>query len=338
MTTTNDDLSPFQPSFSATELMAIKPPKMIIDGLFGIGDILLLHGTEECFKSVFVLQLAESLATGRPFLRQWTIGRPGKVGIVETEMHPAGLGERLRGMFSEGDAPENLSFMHPDVLSKWRRRGLDQKFDLIERWIKLTGVEFLLLDTVNDFFRAKDDPSSEPIAGKFFDNLRNLKLQGAVCVRHDRKSHEADKEMHSNERIRGSAEFKEDPEVILHLNRQDRRTHEVAFEVGKLRYGRKPPSAKLWFDVKDFRLTPLPPVVAVLEDGQLTRQEVLTQCAARFGLGQSKTDEMLRALQNNIREVQVGHAKAFRIIKESLVDVDWGPLVGGSQGEKYKIV
>ena len=49
------------------ELAKKSPPKPIIQGLLNEGDILLLHGTEESFKSVFVVQCAEAIATGTPF-------------------------------------------------------------------------------------------------------------------------------------------------------------------------------------------------------------------------------------------------------------------------------
>jgi AAA domain len=87
------------------------PPEAIIDGLLNVGSTLLLHGNEENFKSIFVLQLAESLTSGTPLLRRWAIPKLRTVGIVDTEMNAASLGVRLQRMFPSGDTPERMLFL-----------------------------------------------------------------------------------------------------------------------------------------------------------------------------------------------------------------------------------
>jgi len=234
------------------------PPEPMIQGLLNNGDILLLHGSEESFKSVFVLQMAESLSKAADLLSYWKIPKARRVGVIETEIHEVMLGERLSKMFPAGNPPEGLLFMRESALRDWRRLGLRMKFESIQEWIGENRIEALMIDTANDFFRGPDNPSDERNVGQFFDELRNLNVGARIIVRHDRKkSLEAGVEMSSNESIRGSAEWKEDPEAIIALERQDRRTHEVSLEVGKLRYGRKPESFALWFDARTFRLTPL---------------------------------------------------------------------------------
>src|SRR5436305_1252307 len=82
-------------------------------------------------------------------------------------------------------------------------------------------------------------------------------------VRHDHKPKAEDQMSgNTNDRIRGSSEWKEDPETILFLDRRDRRVGKIVLEVGKLRYGVKPPPIELWFDQRSFRLDPLPPVIS----------------------------------------------------------------------------
>lgn len=185
------------------------PPEPIIDGLQNVGDILLLHGTEESFKSVLVVQMAESIAVGTRFLRIWDVPRPRTVGIIETEMHEAMLGTRLSQMFPDGNAPERMCFLGADVLRDWRRlKTLAGKFQLIREWIEQEGIEVLLIDTANDFFRGDNNPSDESIVGSFFDEVRNLDTKACILVRHDRKRRTDD--IHggsSNEQIRGSSEW-----------------------------------------------------------------------------------------------------------------------------------
>jgi hypothetical protein len=200
-------------------------------------------------------------------------------------MHEVMLGERLAKMFPAGDPPENLLFMGENALRDWRRLGLRAKFEFIQKWIAEKRIDVLMIDAANDFFRGSENPSDERSVGQFFDELRNLQVGARMIVRHDRKRNpELDSGGCSSERIRGSAEWKEDPEAIMAVERKDRRTHEVSLEVGKLRYGMKPEPFALWFDVKTFRLTPLPPVVEILSDcGAHSRQSIVDECQERFG-------------------------------------------------------
>ena len=305
------------------------PPEPIITGLMNVGDILLIHGTEECFKSIFVVQMAEAIATATPLVRYWNVPHPYVVGVINTEMHEAMLGIRLKAMFPAGDAPTNMRFLGAEAMHRWRRNTtIAGKFTLISQWIRQEGIQVLLIDTANDFFRAASNPSDETAVGGFFDQLRNLELKATGAVRHDRK-HKGDDQFFgdsSNDRIRGSGEWKEDPEAILFLERLDRRTHSVRFEVGKLRYGSKPELLTLWFDAECFRLIPLPPVIAVLEAGPKSRQEVLTECEIRFGLSERKVDEMLGEHKQFLRESQQGHHKVFEIDWDRADGEAWFPF------------
>jgi AAA domain len=311
-------------------LAKTSPPKPIIEGLLNEGDILLLHGTEESFKSVMIVQCAESIAMGTRFLRKWPVRGQRRVGVIETEMHEVMMGERLTRMFSGTNHPEHMYFMSEELLIKWRRQDLDGKFQLIKEWVKQEDIEVLIIDTANDFFRGLDSPSEERVVGKFFDELRRLQLKGRIIVRHDRKRREVDDSSHSNELIRGSSEWKEDPEAIIHLKRIDKRTNEVQFEVGKLRYGVKPEPCNLWFDARCFRLVPLPPVIAVLEAGVKTREELLTECK-QFGLAERSIDAQISQNKQYLKEQNRGHQKTLEIDPTACRSADWfSNLEGGA--------
>jgi hypothetical protein len=272
-----------------------------------------------------MLQVAESLALGAPLLRSWPVVRPRIVGVIETELHEAMLGDRLANMFRGMTPPEGIRFLGSGAMHQWRRaKTLEAKFRIIRTWIHQEQIDVLLIDTANDFFRGDSNPNDETKVGEFFDEIRNLQIAGCGMVRHDRKQ-KADviAFAHTNESIRGSAEWKEDPEAILNLERLDRRTHEVRLEIGKLRYGRKPEPMPLWFDAASFRLIPLPPVIGALETGPKLRQELLADCRERFGLGDRKTDEMLAEQRPFLRERQVGHQREFEIDRELAVEAPW---------------
>ncbi len=233
-------------------------------------------------------------------------------------------------MFPNGDPPAGITFLDEEALRNFRRQDLQGKFRVIEQWVRDDGIEVLMIDTANDFFRGDENPSAETAVGGFFDQLRNLALPACILVRHDRKRRAEDEESgNSNERIRGSAEFKEDPEVILYLKRTDRRTNEVRFEVGKLRYGSRPEPLTLWFDAGCFRLTPLPPVIAVLESGSKSRQEIITDSHSRFDLEERKVDQMLDQQNHFLQREQVGHERRYQIDPDHCADAPWYPFLNG---------
>jgi hypothetical protein len=189
------------------------------------------------------------------------------------------------------------------------------------------SLEVLMIDTANDFFRGQENPSDERSVGEFFDLLRNLSPSATVLVRHDRKKKDIDADSHSNELIRGSAEWKEDPETILSIRRTDKRTNEVEIEVGKLRYGVKPPLIQAWFDSDCFRLTPLPPVVAILEAGLKTRHQILTECKRRFGVEERLAAAMLGNERAYLNEARQGHNATFELDPATSVEAPWSSFL-----------
>jgi RecA-family ATPase len=310
-------------SRSATDLIRLAkehPPVPIVQGLLNEEEILLLHGSEDSYKSFFVLQVADSIASGRS-LFAWDVPQARRVGVIETELNEASLGERLARIFPGNGAPENLRFLSEGGLRDWKRLSLLRKIAFAQRWVQSEGIQVLMIDTANDFFRGADNASQERSVGQFFDELRAIEVDARLIVRHDRKKN--DNGGNPNDRIRGASEWKEDPEVIVSLKREDRRTNEVVLSVDKQRYGRKPDALTLWFDTEVFRLDGLPPVIDVLWSGKQSRREILEACHKRFSLGQRKVDDMLAHEREFLREQPEGREKYFEIDLEKVPEACW---------------
>lgn len=298
----------------------MKEPDALIENLLYVGNVVLLHGAEESFKSIFIAQFAESLTTAQPFLRTYKIPHPFKVGLVETEIDGAFLGTRLRKMFPSGPPP-NLFIASNNALKDFRRAvNIHKKLLWLREFIDQTHLDILIIDVVNDFFRGDESTSKEQDVGKLFEGLRSMDLKAILLVRHDKKfqyNAAGYEPPSSNEHIRGSGEWKEDPELILWLHRLDKRTNDAEMEVGKMRYGRKPEvnPMPMWFDAGTFRMTPLPPLIALLEEGPKTRETLLTEAKQRFQVGQVKLDSYIRKATEAkwVLERQVGHQKEFAL-------------------------
>ena len=288
------------------------PPEPVIDGLLCVGDVCVVHGEEESFNSALILQIAESIASGKPLLRRWKVPKPRKVGIVETELHPAQLGARFEVMF--GTQPPRDLLIYGNMDGFRCAPTLRKRVSLIGQWAHHEELEVLLLDTANDFFRGESaKPNDETVVAAFFEQLRVIPRTWGL-VRHDHKPRPEDAVGgNANNRIRGFGEWKEDPEVILYLRRPDRRLNKAVLEVGKLRYGPKPEPLELCFDAGTLRLTPLSPVIALMEEGPMSRPRLLSQAKERFGLGQRELDDQVAEFRPFLKETRHGHTKVFEI-------------------------
>jgi hypothetical protein len=313
-------------TLSAADLIQLAqehPPQPLVDGLLTIGDILLVHGPEESFKSVFVVQIAESIATGNPLFNTFGVPHPKRVGVIETEIHEPMLGRRLARMYPDGNPPQNLCFLSANSMRGWRRLDMRNKFDFIKRWVDQQRISVLVIDIATDFFRGDDNPSDERDAGGFFDEVRNMGMAGCILVRHNRKRRDSDHDAYPNEAIRGSAEWKEDPEAIVGLTRVDKRTNKVVWEVGKLRYAGKPDPLDLWFDADCFRLTPLPPVVEVLLRGAKTRTELVADFQRRFGIQERLADTMVTEQAPYLTQAQRVHERTWELDRRTIGEAPW---------------
>jgi hypothetical protein len=109
-------------------------------------------------------------------------------------------------------------------------------------------------------------------------------------------------------------------------------------EVGKLRNGTIPDPMELWFDAGRFRLTPIPPIVALLETGPLSREELIAQAQKRFNLKQRAVDEHRAELGSFLDETKDGHRKILSLNRDFRPDPDsdaakwWGLVTKPAAG------
>ncbi len=315
------------------------PAKPIVQGLFNEGEIGGLHGPREVYKTMFCLQLAESIASGKPLLGVWTVPESRSVFLLETEMSCTAIGERLRRMYETVRPPKNITFADEARLRAFRRTpGLENKFKLINAWVNESEADVLILDTANPCFRGKEDPNSDLSAGLFFDLLAATPALFNFFVRHDHKRKLEDLHSDPMEYIRGSGQFGDVPDVLMRITRHDKRTNEANLALTKFRHGDRPDDLVLWFDPLDFRLTSLPPIIHLLVSEPMTREQLLESLARRFHVSQRKADELINEQRVYLFEKMVGHQKTFQIDWVAAKAAPWfGRLPVGQRGEICKI-
>jgi len=308
----------------------VRPPKPVISGLLNEQEIAGLHGAPEVFKTIFTLQLAESLATGKPFLGVWRVPRRRRVYFFETEMSAAALGDRLGKMYVGQAPPSGVYFAEEARLKAFRRAtDLQQKFGLLKEWVKEVKADVLVLDTANPFFRGKQSPNDETTAGAFFDLLADLPARAKLFVRHNHKPRIDDSSGDAATKIRGSGQFGDVPDLLLELRRADKRTNEAILSVSKYRHGSKPDDLTLWLDTSTLRLVSVPPVIHLLQDGPLTRAQLLADFM-RFEVKQRTADQLIRnelvKPENEpicLTEKMRGHERVYEIDWEAAKIADW---------------
>lgn len=292
----------------------------LIGDLWQEGGIAIIHSLEEEFKSVCAYQIAEAIAAGTPLLRVWSVPQARRVGIFETEMDDLEVGRRLGTMYANEGWPTGLVVSDSGLLKSFRTyETLKDRMRCLEGWLVSNQLEILIWDTVNSAL-AVGDPNSEASVSRFFDQLSLLPLKGTLLVRHDVKPSRDTTQRASNQKVRGSNRLVEDASLVIHLARQDKASHKVRLEVGKLRNAPKPDPLELWFDASTFRLTPLPPVAAILESGSLTREELVKQAVSRFGIKARAVDEHCRELQSCLGKSQDGHRRVLTLNRNAILD------------------
>lgn len=300
------------------------PPKPMIQGLLNESEIAGLHGAPEVFKTIFCLQLAESLASGAPLLGTWQVPKPQHVYFFETEMSVPALGSRLAKMFAHRTAPDRIHFADEARLRKFRKASdLKSKVALLSEWMAEVNPDVLIIDTANPFFRGKESPNDETTAGAFFDLLEATPASVKLFVRHNHKPRIDDQGGDAAIKIRGSGQFSDVPDLLLELRRVDKRTNEAALSISKFRHGTKPDDLKLWLDTEELRLVPLPPVIYLLQPGARSRYELLEGLARRFGIQQRTADDLIKAQQRYLKERMSAHKVVYEIDWSAAPDSEW---------------
>ena len=161
--------------------------------------------------------------------------------------------------------------------------------------------------------------------GKGLDLLEAMPASVKLFVRHNHKPRIDDQSGDAATKIRGSGQFSDVSDLLLELRRIDKRTNQAVLSVSKFRHGCKPEDLNLWLDAGELRLTPIPPVIYLLQSGLRSRPELLADLEARFGIKQRTADALIKEEQIYIKARMSGHKHVFEIDWNAIGhgDADW---------------
>jgi hypothetical protein len=174
-------------------------PDYAVEGVFEIGDRVLLVAPSKCRKSFFALQLAACLAAGRPFLGL-RVPAPRRVLLMNLENRASWQARRLRGMCAALRITAN-DFGAPCRLATVNARHRPVAFVDIGRMAEDCTAEVVLVDPLYAVTDAGNEMNDEERRA-MLDAAGRISSAGraVVLVQHDPKGQAGDR----NTRDRGS--------------------------------------------------------------------------------------------------------------------------------------
>ncbi len=193
-----------------------KLPEPLIDGILRCGHKLLISGSSKAGKSFLLMELAISLAEGRPWLGFKV--RQGKVMYVNLEIDKASCINRFVDIYRALGISKEHRF--PNNISIWNLRGkaipLDKLVPKLIKRIVGKGYEAVIIDPIYKVITGDENSASD--MGAFcneFDKICDETGCSAIyCHHHSKGAQGAKKAM---DRASGSGVFARDPDAQLDI-------------------------------------------------------------------------------------------------------------------------
>jgi hypothetical protein len=270
------------------------PHRWFVDDFVLEEAIHVIHGLEESFKTMLMLQLHEALTNGGQFLLREVKGGL-RTGIAELEMKMQLSGSRFRNFWPNGDAPE--IYVLPESARRQVLTGKNalERITVISEWAKDKELDFLSIDSLAKLFPPGNDPSRQDLASDVFSQIQLLPT--TLILAHDRKPSHDPKSLAStgNAEIVGSGRMSQEPDVIHQVIRGDKRAPVVQLDCGKMREGEKPEPLELYFDRVDFRLHPVHPFLHLLP---AIEPDLIKEAERRYGWKERRSRDYLGLLKD----------------------------------------
>ena len=193
---TGKRLTPYKVQ-TLSEIIASPPDEaelLIEQGILSKGGRLLVAGKPKVGKSLFINNLALSLASGKRFLSAggfsgFTVDHPTRTLLLDRELSKRSLFDRLQSLIANKPgfqaAEENLLIDHDHLL----RLDQPNAYDVLAQLIEQNGAEVCILDTAYKFFGGDVESSSSLMKGfAVLDKVIHETGCAFVLTHHNKKS------------------------------------------------------------------------------------------------------------------------------------------------------
>lgn len=196
----------------------IPHPPQLIEGVLHQGTKMVVGGGSKSFKTWILLDLALSVAYGKPWLRFPTSA--GKVLFVNLEIQDAFFQSRLM----EVAVAKGIK-VNPSNIDVWNLRGHSAPYaqivpKILDR-IKEQSYSLIILDPIYKLYGTTDENSAGEVA-QLLNTLERVCCETKAAVAfgaHFSKGNQSEKE--AIDRIAGSGVFGRDPDSILSITRHE---------------------------------------------------------------------------------------------------------------------
>jgi len=186
-------------------------------GIMRRGEFAILSGRADTFKSTFALELAVSVASGRPFLGEIPTAARGPVLFVQEEIHPNFFNYRLAS---------STAGMDDEALAKffvWNRRGLildseSASLEALQRAVEALEPVLVIIDNLTCTYPPGFKENDPAAMTRLFEPLKRMRDErdiGVLLIHHDRKP----SQFEGSDSPRGSSVLENAPDCRLHLMR-----------------------------------------------------------------------------------------------------------------------
>lgn len=186
------------------------PRPTAIVGILRVGDLAIISGSFDTFKSTFALEMVHSLTSGDPFLGRFRVNQRLRMGLLQSEIDPGSYDERLETVGAGSDLVvcSDMTFTF-DKLAGLARAVDDYQLD------------GFVLDPIGDMwptFARGGEAFSENLKTHVGPLLRALKLfrKTIILVHHDPKASQG-----VRNRASGSSALLNAPDTRIFLDRND---------------------------------------------------------------------------------------------------------------------
>src|SRR5580700_2102033 len=149
------------------EWTKLHPLRWFMSDLILEQGIHILHGLEESFKTMFMLQLHEALTNGGPFL-VWEATGGLRTGIAELEMKMQLSGSRFCNFWPTGDAPDIYVLPESARRKVLSGKTASDRVSVIVDWANEKALDFVSIDSLAKLFPPGHDPSRQDLASDVF--------------------------------------------------------------------------------------------------------------------------------------------------------------------------
>lgn len=212
----------------------------VLGDLFDLGDKCWLIGSSKARKSFCALQLAISVATGRPFMA-WQVAKPRRVLLVQLEIKDDHFHRRVNRM------ARSMRVTEIDNLSIVNGRGSNIDMAGIRRLAIKHQTELVIIDPLYKLLSG-DENSAEVMGAvmRHVDRIAEESGAAVMIVHHERKGHAGDRQ--AVDRGAGSGTLARDYDAALYLAAHATEPETVVVSCVARNYPPTEPFAAVWDD------------------------------------------------------------------------------------------